>query len=659
MKNLVITPLSSLPQERGTFLFPADGGGLSLEHIAESPGRYLHLNVTVHETHSLVMELRVWDASQEEAKVIIRFGLLPQLKTPVTLDLHWLDGHILFPGHTPGLLKVVCHGSRVQRDEITRCELVTMPCFHDVRVTLEDITLDDVPASPAPITATPVIDRFGRYLPHLKADEPIRDESDLQKALHREADLPDAWPFPFQDQYGGDTRRKIAEPTGFFTTARVDGRYHLADPLGHLFFSAGLDCVVARSDARVDGLESMCSWLPATDDPAFGAMYRVPERPFGEEKTPAKLFSFEQANLRRAFGDGWRKAWEDMILRQLKHLGFNSLGNWSDPALFGHFPYVWSLPAFPDTKHHIFRDFPDVMSPEYEESARENAKALHERATDPYMIGYFLRNEPSWAFVDNLVLADEVLRDPADTCTKRALIESLRGQYGTVQSLNLAWNTSLASFDDLLTPLPRASALSPAALRDLRAFSRRMIETYVAVPSRYCRQTDPNHLNLGMRWAWISDPLVVSGWEHMDVFSINCYAHAPTRMLDQVQSLGVDRPVVIGEFHFGALDGGLPGTGLEAVRTQEDRGIAYRCYLEQAAAHPLCVGSHYFQCYDQFALGRFDGENYNIGLFDVCLLPHTPMTDLVRACHEGILDVKEGRVAPSSHFPESIPMIAY
>ncbi len=30
------------------------------------------------------------------------------------------------------------------------------------------------------------------------------------------------------------------------------------------------------------------------------------------------------------------------------------------------------------------------------------------------MIGYFLRNEPSWAFVDNLVLADEVLRESGE-----------------------------------------------------------------------------------------------------------------------------------------------------------------------------------------------------------------------------------------------------
>lgn len=103
------------------------------------------------------------------------------------------------------------------------------------------------------------------------------------------------------------------------------------------------------------------------------------------------------------------------MVGQLKKHGMNTLGNWSDPALFGTtgIPYVTSLPKFPDTKQFIFRDFPDVFSEEYERNSGKCAEALKARADDPWMIGYFLRNEPSWAFVDNLVLADEVLYNPA------------------------------------------------------------------------------------------------------------------------------------------------------------------------------------------------------------------------------------------------------
>ena len=87
---------------------------------------------------------------------------------------------------------------------------------------------------------------------------------------------------------------------------------------------------------------------------------------------------------------------------------------------------------------------------------------------------------------------------------------------------------------------------------------------------------------------------------------------------------------MIGEYHFGALDLGQTATGLEAVSNQTERAKAYRYYTERAAAHPNGVGCHWFQCYDQFALGRFDGENYNIGLFDICSLPNETMMQAAR-----------------------------
>ena len=107
-----------------------------------------------------------------------------------------------------------------------------------------------------------------------------------------------------------------------------------------------------------------------------------------------------------------------------------------------------------------------------------------------------------------------------------------------------------------------------------------MLRAYVEIPSKACREVDPNHMILGMRWAWISDPDLATGWENFDVFSINCYAVDPTEAISHVVELGVDLPVMIGEFHFGALDRGLSATGLEGVLTQKDRGKAYRYYCE-------------------------------------------------------------------------------
>jgi hypothetical protein len=46
----------------------------------------------------------------------------------------------------------------------------------------------------------------------------------------------------------------------------------------------------------------------------------------------------------------------------------------------------------------LFRDFPDVFSEEYAANAITFASQLNDFNGDPYLIGYFLRNEPLWAF---------------------------------------------------------------------------------------------------------------------------------------------------------------------------------------------------------------------------------------------------------------------
>ena len=417
--------------------------------------------------------------------------------------------------------------------------------------------------------------------------------------------------------------------------------------------------MAARCDARVDGLEKLADQLPEINDPSFEDVWKTAEKPYGEENRLAKLFSYERANLQRAFGKDWKNAWKDISIRLMKQFGMNTLGNWSDHELYGLMPYVTMLERFPETKHTIFRDFPDVLSPEYAEDAVACAASLKEKNMDPSMIGYFMRNEPGWAFVDGLVIADEVLRDPEETYCKRGLISFLKEKYVEINQLNEAWNSDFDDFIDLTHPIAQASKLSTQAECDLRAFSASLIEAYVSIPARECRKADPNHMNLGMRWAWISDPALVAGWKYFDVFSINCYAVDPTEAIRHVRELGVELPVMIGEFHFGALDAGNTATGLEGTLNQEEKGKAFQYYVERTAADPYGVGCHWFQFSDQAALGRFDGENYNIGLVDVTLKPHHCMLDAARKTGERLPGIMTGTICPTEEKPVTIPMIAY
>jgi hypothetical protein len=117
------------------------------------------------------------------------------------------------------------------------------------------------------------------------------------------------------------------------------------------------------------------------------------------------------------------------------------------------------------------------------------------------------------------------------------------------------------------------------------------------------------------------------------------------------------RPVMIGEFHFGALDRGLPSTGLPGVESQRERGIAYRHYVEAAAANPNVVGTHYSILQDQEVLGRFDGENDQIGFIDVCHRPYPELVGAATRAHESVYEVMEGRKKPYVGKAREIPRV--
>lgn len=173
---------------------PASGGGLRLNELLKLPLRYLNFTLTVLEEHSLAFELRVWGEKDEKPRVTVRFGLMPNYRTNICLDLNWLDGHVLFPGHVPGELKVVCHGSRIERDEIVRAELTSVEAYHDIRVRLEDVELSDDPRPAAPVPQTKLIDEMGQYIPKTW-DGKTAGTQELNQKLREQASLPGTYPF--------------------------------------------------------------------------------------------------------------------------------------------------------------------------------------------------------------------------------------------------------------------------------------------------------------------------------------------------------------------------------------------------------------------------------------------------------------------------------
>ncbi|TVR61843.1 MAG: beta-galactosidase, partial [Spirochaetaceae bacterium] len=538
--------------------------------------------------------------------------------------------------------------------QIVRLELGVMPCHAGQTVEITNLRMTDVePAYPVP--EVKLVDEIGQYT---KRDWPGKTKSvdDMVRYMTTERDAAReiSAAFPERNAYGGWTGEKL-DATGFFRTHHDGKRWWLIDPDGAPFFSTGPDCVRPEIECPVEGIEKLFTWLPPKDG-EYAEAWSV--RPHHN----VRFFDFGIANLIRAFGSAWRETWETMTAYRLREWGFNTIANWSDRGITktAGIPYVWPLVNFPTTSKTIFRDFPDVFSDEFGANADAFAAQLAEFVGDPLMIGYFLRNEPTWAFVHGLIIAEEVLATDAAPASRKALAAFLSEKYsGDVAGINAAWNIDLTSFGDLETRIvPHACRLSQAANDDLIAFSRIMIRRYVEVPSVACRKVDPDHLNLGMRYAYVASDLLLEGSDCFDVFSINCYQMDPTDHIDAVGK-AVGLPIMIGEYHFGALDRGLVANALRGVATQKDRGIGYRYYLERAAANPYCVGAHYFTVADEATLGRYDGENWNIGVEDVCRRPYREFLDGIIETHKNLYEVASGRKQPTDEQAVETPRNAF
>ena len=477
-----------------------------------------------------------------------------------------------------------------------------------------------------------------------------RTTDDLHARL--EAQLAEAdqqrWPDGFS-RYGGWTEKQY-DATGFFRTQWDEeaGRWWLVDPEGYAFWSTGQDCVNPGIDANYTNMENCVTGLPVEGDPNYSVL---------TERRGEKYVDYLQANFMRVFGpEDWYDRWKQITLGELRRAGFNTVANWSDwrMAREAGFPYVRPLAIEPSASTpRIYRDLPDVFDPQFEVEAEAFAQQLAETRDDPALIGYFLMNEPTWGFARETP-AEGMLYTSERCVSRRALADFLRERYGDDDGLSAAWGFTLSAEE--VAEGPWYHTLTDAARSDLENFSELMVGRYFSTLSAACRLVDPDHLNLGIRYHTVPPLWAASGMRSFDVFSINGYREqVPGDDLKAIHDL-LNLPTLIGEWHMGALDVGLPSTGVgPRVADQTARGQAYRVYLENAAALPWCVGVHHFTHYDQSALGRFDGECYNIGFYDICNRPYTPLIEAARRAHEQMYPVATGEAEAYKDAPTYYP----
>lgn len=489
----------------------------------------------------------------------------------------------------------------------------------------------------------PFIDTFGQYK---HRDWPGKTKSLADLAAKRAAEAqelaaqlgPKDW-----DKYGGWSTGPQLPATGFFRTEKHEGKWWLVDPEGHLFFSHGINCVRMLDTTPVEERETWFEDFPGRE-PEFKEFlskgYALKGHYAG--RSP-QCFSFAAVNMKRKYGTDWKQVYADTAHLRLRSWGLNTIANWSDSGVFlmRRTPYTDTLGSrgakLLEGSDGYWGKFPDVFDASFANAMRDGmARKRGGTANDPWCIGYFSDNEMSWG--DDTSLALAALKSPAAQAAKQAFIADLKAKYGTIAKLNQAWGTTHASWEALATT--REAPDKTKARDDLNAFYTRTAETYFRTVREAIQAVAPHQLYLGCRFAWVNDRAAKAAGSFCDVVSYNLYR----RSVVDFKYPGGDKPLIIGEFHLGALDRGMFHTGLVPVANQAARARIYREYVLGAAKHPQFVGTHWFQWKDEPTTGRvYDEENYQIGFLDVADTPYRETIEASRAVAAELYSARFGK----------------
>lgn len=662
-----------------TIRVPECGGGVLLTGLRGNVGSvdwdaasWLAMDVTFPQPEQFALCLclgfyRYDQAPEREAPYFgMLTGIFPNYQTRISLGFEELACKNGFLPRTPGKLKTVAAGLPIAPNEISAVYIGARACHVPQVIELSNLFLSDREPD-YPMQNTKMVDALGQWT---QKDWPGKMHSveEMVRALQSELTAPTLPPIPRRNKWGGDLDRKLTEGTGFYATYKdKNNKWWLVDPDGYAYFVMGLEMVVPGSSGVLNEWRDAYTWLPEKEGEFAAAWSEMRGDPTRARRVAySEDVDFAKINLIRAYGQDWERKWAELTIARLDAWGINNVGVSGSPkgrlmasplGKYRQYPCFHFVGNYPCTRATIFRDFPDVFSKEYEEAAANYAANLETIKDIPYIVGYFMTNEPEWAFIEDLEISEMLLAHPEHLATKDVFIAFIKACYATIDAFNSAWNLQLSSFDGLLHPIADARRLSETARKDLDAFSRIMIEQYIKVPALKCKEVDPNHLNFGMRYPYIAYANQTAGHQYLDVFDINDYRYDPKDYINWIGSL-VDMPVMVSEFHHGSLDRGLPVTGIRGVRTQEERGVAYRYYVERGASTDYFVGSVYFVFSDQPILCTNYQENYNIGFVDICQMPHTEITNAVRETAMAVYDVHAGTKANYQRQPDVIPLNA-
>ena len=476
----------------------------------------------------------------------------------------------------------------------------------------------------------PILDCYGQSLQRtwrgkVYSDNDIKAKTEVEDALIQEIG-----PAQGLNKFGGWEAGPQLKATGFFRTEKVDGKFWFVDPAGRLFWSFGANCIGIdfAGQTLTERDQAVFQKLPAKDDPVFGRFHvklEVEENFLAKPDVPH--YDFTRANLFRKYGEGWEKKQVDRDIERLKYTHLNTIGAWSDSAIVERrkVPYVAMV-------HYVYPEAaPKLPDPFNKKTRLSLRKALQDYpvkfAGDPWCLGALVDNELRWKNTPRELIATIFGHTTTGSEARKALIQFLREKHRDIAVLNKAWKTKFEAWDDLCNTT-NPELFGQADADDCAALTTLFADTYASMVREELTAYSPNVLYLGCRMNAASPEVIAALARHADVISANIYSYRP----ELKQYGGTDKPVLISEFHFANVSGNNLGGGLRSAQDAVQQGRLLEEYIAEAVKDPKLVGAHWFQWRDQSAAGRYDGENYNVGLYDVVDGPNSELVRAMAAC---------------------------
>ncbi len=530
-----------------------------------------------------------------------------------------------------------------------------------------------------------IADKFGQ---NAKRDFPIKIHSDEELKSKADEELKSLAEYTLmldRCEYGGWKDGPKLKATGFFRKEKVDGKWGLVCPDGHLYFSIGLANVRMANSTTYTGIDytdeaikhrdpeditpedskgiidvpleimktghvvnklrnDMFLELPSLDDPLANHYSYRKESHFGPIEH-GQTFSFYRANLERRYGEqsknSFFKKWLEVTENRMRNWGFTSFGNWIDPAFYhrNNLPYFangWIIGDFQTvySGSDYWGPMPDPFDPEFEKRAKKSIDAVSEEVkNNPWCIGVFVDNERSWGNESSIKshygLVLDGLSKGKDSYLKQQFMKILKSKHKTIANLNKAWKTDIVSWKALESGVDYKNLkdYNEGMVVDFSTMLESFATKYFQVIHDALEKKMPNYMYMGCRFAvWgITKEVRKSAAKFVDVFSYNYYKEGiGTKYWKFLEE--VDMPTLIGEYHIGAPDSGLFHSGLVHAANQEDRANMWADYAHSTIDNPYLVGAHWFQYLDSPLTGRaHDGENYNVGFVSNTDIPYPPM----------------------------------